>query len=229
MTRHAERHHPKKKRGGGVLTGYDLVCACCDIYDDSTKWDYRFDLGGVCVGIRHDHFHGCDIVAFRDLKRHQTGLRTCVLSEASSYHRLVPPWILGWHRIRCLGDRQGHHGGRKYVITGHSLGGAHAYILASIFTKIGVKPSLVVTFGCPKPGFGKLSHIIRNGGFPFRSYANEDDPVPEVPISIPFLLPYKKPSADIMLNIPPAKGDDEPLRSHHCSLYVDGIRELLKK
>ncbi len=76
------------------------------------------------------------------------------------------------------------HGPACPVITGHSLGGAHAAILAGLMSAGGKKWDQLVTFGSPRPGFRQLRSVIRQSGRPVTAYRNGADIVPTVPRAI---------------------------------------------
>jgi hypothetical protein len=73
----------------------------------------------------------------------------------------------------------------QVAIQGHSLGGAHACILAGLCAVNGIAVGQLTLFGCPKPGYSTLRDLVethvpqrfayQNGKWPFR------DPVPDVP------------------------------------------------
>jgi pimeloyl-ACP methyl ester carboxylesterase len=72
---------------------------------------------------------------------------------------------------------------RPLWITGHSLGGALAVLLALQLSKIsGFKLAGLVTFGQPKVGDAQLSQAITQQLLPFyRRYVNQRDIVPKLP------------------------------------------------
>lgn len=128
--------------------------------------------------------------------------------------------------------------GAKVAITGHSLGGARARILAALFIVNGYDVYQLVTFGSPKPAFANLARIIQKGAdvaahggaiamvSEHISYRNRSDPVVTVPFNIADMEwehtePYKAVSAA------PAAYDLQVLRDHHIGLYLQGVTALL--
>lgn len=69
------------------------------------------------------------------------------------------------------------------VLTGHSLGGALAYIVGGMMMARLKAPIAIVTFGAPRAGFGKLSDLIENqlGLTDNRRYVHGSDCVPDHP------------------------------------------------
>lgn len=112
------------------------------------------------------------------------------------------------------------------VITGHSLGGARARILAALFAvnnqHIAGTSLEVCTFGSPKPGFINLARIIQKSGMKHTSYRNRNDIVP----TLPFILPWEHTEPWIALDAAPEDSDLEPLRDHSCDLYIKASASL---
>lgn len=73
--------------------------------------------------------------------------------------------------------------GRRVIITGHSLGGAVAHILAFRLDRAGARVHSVITFGAPATGDRDWAQVydqrLATRTFPWR---HEDDPAPCVPI-----------------------------------------------
>lgn len=117
----------------------------------------------------------------------------------------------------------------KTVIVGHSLGAAHAVLLAGLLIAQDkrVNPAHkrvdgLVLFGCPRPGQNRLKELI--GEIPFvRSFVNRQDPVPEVPLDIPMIEPWVHPCWMTKLDVAPAAGDHTILADHHIDLYTQGM------
>lgn len=114
--------------------------------------------------------------------------------------------------------------GQKVAITGHSLGGARARILAALFAVNG--PGRVVqlcTFGSPKPAFVNLARIIQKAIPNHSSYRNRNDIVPTVPLSFPPFLDFVHTEDWIALDAAPAEDDLQALRDHSSALYVKAL------
>lgn len=109
--------------------------------------------------------------------------------------------------------------GPKVVITGHSLGGARARILAAMFAVNGVAVDTLCVFGCPRPGFANLARVIQKSGMRHLSYRNRNDVVPLAP-----LLPWWEHSEDwTAVSAAPAQSNLEALRDHSSALYVQAL------
>ena len=83
---------------------------------------------------------------------------------------------------------------RKHVITGHSLGGATASLIADLLWESGNKNIALVTAGAPRPGGRRLKNRL-NGLEQYR-FVHGNDIVPNTP---PFIVGYVHPSPKIQL------------------------------
>ena len=99
---------------------------------------------------------------------------------------------------------------RGAVLTGHSMGGAIALLLAGILAAREMRPRAVVTFGAPRCGSWKLRRVLAK--IPLRLYRNGDDPVPDVPWLPGF---YLHPRALIAIGEPAL----DPIADHHIAAY----------
>ena len=117
---------------------------------------------------------------------------------------------------------------KDIVVTGHSLGGARARILAALLAYSGKPVSQCCVFGSPRPGFANLSRILQKSATPLASYRNYHDPVPLVPAAwVPVIGdPWVHPDPWISLEEHSAPDDLEPLRDHHIQRYLDGLAKL---
>lgn len=73
--------------------------------------------------------------------------------------------------------------GRRVILTGHSLGGALAIVVAGLLTALFTPPELVVTFEAPKAGGHRLRDLMSL--VPVRQYRFGNDPVtlfPDFPL-----------------------------------------------
>lgn len=110
------------------------------------------------------------------------------------------------------------------IITGHSLGAAHAWIHAGLRVVCGAAPVRVVAFGSPRPGFTKLTELVSR--VPSASYKNRYDPVTGVPVTT-LLFPYLEPVPFIELDEAPPPADSwGVLADHHMDLYLAGVTKL---
>lgn len=65
---------------------------------------------------------------------------------------------------------------KKFVLTGHSLGGALAVVVCGLCKTSGLNPDRLVTFGAPSVGFSTLKNLICNT--PGDRVVDGNDPVP---------------------------------------------------
>lgn len=109
-------------------------------------------------------------------------------------------------------------------IEGHSLGGAHAYLIGALLMLTGYKVEIVV-FGSPKPGMQKLKDIFDKAQTVIRSYRDGTDPVPLAP---PFHSDFIHPVAPEIINCESIEPDPwGPVKGHHIQYYIIGL--LLKE
>lgn len=118
--------------------------------------------------------------------------------------------------------------GPNVIITGHSLGAAHAfihagYLVTGAHTPDGkpLIPLKVVVAGSPRPGFGQLKGLLHNAGVPMSSYKNLQDPVTDVPVA------YLEPAPFTALtDAPPSNDPWGIVADHHSELYLAGLTKL---
>lgn len=115
------------------------------------------------------------------------------------------------------------------VVGGHSLGAAHAHVVARKLIAAGFAAPLVsrCVFGSPRPGDAVLAGGLRDS--PVESYRNfqdfdHQDFVCDVPFEIFPLAPFKHPGAYTLINVAPEANDPwGPLARHHMQLYRKGL------
>ena len=110
---------------------------------------------------------------------------------------------------------------KPFALSGHSLGGALALLLAAILSKEGLPPVKVGAFGPPRAGGDAFVKIIT--GMPFCAYRNKGDPIPRVPFRLPPQFLYR--------NVPLTQyGRDEfeidVFADHHIGEYVDAVHAI---
>lgn len=104
------------------------------------------------------------------------------------------------------------------IITGHSLGAAHAVLIAALLTTEGYFVSDLVLFGCPRPGSAGLRELIEH--LNIRSYRNGNDPVTHVPPCTAD-MPYADIAPFIEIKSEPIQGDMWFLmKEHHLQAYL---------
>lgn len=112
----------------------------------------------------------------------------------------------------------------EVCITGHSLGGARARILAALLLLEGITVLRLSVFGSPKPGYAKLASIVA-GCKIHESFRNGHDVVPLLSDigddwvhTEPWTVINVQPTAGIPLEI------FEAVEDHGISLYYQGLR-----
>lgn len=201
------------------MTSLDLAKACADLYEDAGAWDHRWCFSGTTLA--HRKVGDIDVIVFRGSK------------DAGDWLHDVEAFPIWDYRLGFVhgGFMCGMNdalaavlgvAGSKIVVTGHSLGGARARILAALLAYLGRPAAHCVVFGSPRPGFVNLSRILQKSGTPLASYRNRNDPVPLVPF-LGGLYDHPDPWAD--LDTAPPPDDLEPLRDHHIALYMAGLAE----
>lgn len=111
-------------------------------------------------------------------------------------------------------------------ITGHSLGGARARILAALFTVNKIPFQQIWTFGSPKPAFENLKRIIEKSGAVHGSSRFFNDIVPTTPLSIPPFLEYCHTEDYEQLDGHSGQTDLGVLRDHSIENYIKALEVL---
>src|SRR5262249_52940481 len=106
------------------------------------------------------------------------------------------------------------YGGRPWIMTGHSLGGALAVGISAFLASRGKAPALLVTFGAPRFGMSKVPKLL--APVPVRQYRYGNDPVPDVPFFIWPLLRFSHARTPL---IQIGKPNRDPLWCHQMSGY----------
>ncbi len=198
-----------------------LAQVCAALYVDTpTGFAHVWDYSNCHAAFRKSD--GVDVIAFRGSRDAQDWLKDV---EA------VPIWdyALGFvHAGFLVGVRDvmvaaSLVSGPVVAVTGHSLGGARARILAALLAYSGKPVSQCCVFGSPRPGFANLSRILQKSGTPLASYRNCEDPVPLVPFMGGL---YQHPDKWIALDAHSAPDDLEPLRDHHIARYQEGLAKF---
>ena len=106
------------------------------------------------------------------------------------------------------------------TVTGHSLGGARARIIAGKMLARGWPVAKVCTFGSPRPAFQGLADMIARSGIAHVSYRHGGDPVPQVPLEVGG---YRHTEAWIQLGAVPLV---DKVEDHHVAYYVAAVAGL---
>jgi hypothetical protein len=202
-----------------MITHLLLAQLSNQIYDSVAGFDQHWQIDDVLVGLKQ--VDGNNIIVFRGSANGNDWLHDV---EA------LPVWHskLGMVHAGFLDDMDQVYtmlapvvsqGGNVYI-TGHSLGGARARILAAMFACDKVIVELLCTFGSPKPAFINLTRIIEKSGMQHVSYRNRNDVVPLLPAIFPLWQHTEKWNS---IDAAPAANNFEPLRDHSCELYVKAL------
>jgi hypothetical protein len=76
------------------------------------------------------------------------------------------------------------------ALTGHSLGAALAFRATAELILDGTPPIKVAAFAPPRVGGNKFVKVVTS--IPFSAYKWGDDPVPEVPFTLPPMYDYRQ-------------------------------------
>jgi hypothetical protein len=200
-----------------VISAFDLATICSDLYTDAGTWDHTWDCSGTHAA--HRKVGEIDVIVFRGSKD-------------------VEDWICDIEAFPVWDAKLGFvHGGflwgmndalaqiltvvgPRVAVTGHSLGGARARIMAGMLACMGRPVEQCVVFGSPRPAFANLMRVLQKSLTPMVSYRNRNDPVPLVPYMAGL---YTHPDTWITLDTAPAVDNLEPLRDHHIALYLEGL------
>lgn len=90
--------------------------------------------------------------------------------------------------------------GQRAIYAGHSLGGAEAVAEAALMACDGQPPLAVVTFGCPRVGMAPFVHFMSQ--YTVRQWVRGNDPVPDVPITLPPDFEFLETAARIPVGVP---------------------------
>lgn len=198
-----------------------LAQVCADDYADAPAgFDHVYEFSGTHLA--HRKIGDVDVIVFRGSLDAQDWM-----DDAFA----VPLWDaqLGFVHCGFMAGMQDAYVqvllavGPRVVVTGHSLGGARARILAAMLAYAGRPVLQCCVFGSPRPAFVNLSRILQKSGTPLASYRNRNDPVALVPF---FGGLYVHPDQWIAVDSAPPPDDLEPLRDHHMAHYIDGLGKL---
>jgi len=193
------------------------------MYSDSTNWANFWEKDDVVAG--HLQEDGFDIIVLRGSLTAEDWVR-----DATA----IPVWHpeLGHVHAGFMTGMEDVYSEisqvlkNKTIITGHSLGGARARLLAGLFAirRPGIC-SQVITFGSPKPAFVNLARIIEKSGMGHFSYRNRNDVVPTLPLSVFPFLDFVHTEQWLVLNESPENSNMEALRDHSISLYIKALSQ----
>lgn len=197
-----------------------LAQLCADLYDETkiTSWANHWELDDVHVG--HAVIGDTDVLVLRGSVDATDWIRDC--EAVPQWHKdlgfLHSGFAAGMDDV--LEETRDALKGKELVITGHSLGGARARILAGLRVINSPGVAQVTVFGSPKPGFINLSRVIQKSGMIHTSWRNRNDVVPLVPGILPW---WSHPEPWGCVNVAPAVNAFDPLRDHSIKLYCAGF------
>ena len=198
-----------------MLSDPTIVDLAAATYDATADWDYLYQTDNVYCGVKN--IGGFAVAAFRgsitplDWLHDLEAVPFSTLDIGmvhSGFYRGIPDAISAIMPNLKF----------PLIVTGHSLGAAHAALFGGVLTARGVPVCRIVLCGCPRPGFAALASIL--SGTPKASYKNRFDPVTDVPTDPPFE------HIDIfkMVNVEPPTDDIDLLADHAIFRYQQGVR-----
>ncbi|MDE3023909.1 MAG: hypothetical protein KGI54_18990 [Pseudomonadota bacterium] len=198
---------------------YAAVLECQDTYDPKAKWDMWFNVDDVAFGLRRTpdadvwSFRGSDDIPdwFHDIQGWPTYSHYLGFVHSGFYHGIEASWLHVLQNMRL---------DKEQKVNGHSLGAAHACMIAGMMVRHNIIVDELIAFGCPRPGFSELAKLNQQCTF-LKLVKNCDDPVTEVPWMMGL---YKHACPQTLVN-EPGTGDDL-FKDHHIALYVAGVQKL---
>lgn len=196
----------------------DLTCAglCYKTYYEPGAFDQIIDAHGIYAGIKHYADH--TVLAFRGSVTAEDWLRDfdAVMVNDLDLGNVENGFITGLREAFSAVIFPN----LPLVITGHSLGAAHAVLFAGITRVKNPEWEVeVCLFGCPRPGGSKLKEIFDS--IPCNSYRNGNDPITHLPPALPG-FPYQHVGELIQIQcIAPAP--QLALSDHHIQQYIAAL------
>lgn len=206
-----------------IVSATALAQVCADAYADAPSgFDHVWEFAGTHVA--HRKLPNAEVVVFRGSLDAVDWMRD---AEA------IPLWdprlgfvhggfMVGLNdalvAVNLLSTPPG-----ALVLTGHSLGGARARLLAALLAYSGTPAAQVTVFGSPRPGFANVRRVLEKSGTELASFRNRNDPVPLVPYAGGL---YEHTDQWVPLDAPSPPGNFGPLRDHHIARYQEGLAKL---
>ena len=208
-----------------TLTDLDCADLCIELYGGTRGFDLYWpeSLWGLTAALK--------VWGNRDVIVHRGSVTPHdwyddLISEGAEYDPNLGPVPAGFYQ----GTRAFHEATKNVVragsvLTGHSLGAARAVIHGAFLAAAGNPPIAIIVFGCPRPGTPTMNALFAQTNV--RWYRNRTDPVTQVPVPIPAMLPWIHCGAETRLNEEPAANDVwAALADHHIELYRAGVAAL---
>lgn len=199
-----------------MISDYTCAKLCWSCYNDIDIFDYVINNDHVWLGVI-DNIEST-ILAFRG--------SVCFLDWWRDFEAFAifddqlgaveRGFLEGLHDVFAQLDKS-----RPMVLTGHSLGAAHAQLIGGLCIANNIEVDKIVVFGSPRPGYAHLKSLLQDT--PVFSYKNRHDPVTDVPFTLPD-FPYASMRDFIKLDAAPPDGDEWLfLADHHSELYMQAL------
>jgi len=202
------------------MNAAQLAQLCADIYTTTDKFSI-YDCGGVYLG--HTNIDSCDVFVFRGSANTEDWLDDFYavpfkdpalgVVHAGMYRGVPAAYLWIKNMLSMLPQPN------DVILTGHSLGGAHARLIAGLLAAERAPATQLVTFGSPKPGCQQLKTLVAECGSHI-SYRHAEDIVPTLP---PDQFGYIHTEDWVELGEDPASGLLEPASDHSITLYVESL------
>ena len=128
-----------------------------------------------------------------------------------------------WQGVQDVFDKLKPYLSGIIAMTGHSLGCAHAGYIAALAHLSGIAVQTLTMFAPPRMSYQPLADMLKAAIPDLRAYRNSGDPVPGLPISLPF-APWIPVSDYFPLNAKPESSGLFASHSIHC--YVNALSSL---
>jgi pimeloyl-ACP methyl ester carboxylesterase len=211
-----------------TLTDSDLCNLCAACYTDPSQFDTIIshqDKDAVWIGVKK--YPNIMVAVCRGsitfLDWWHDFMRVALMVHDDDLGMVHPGFLIG---IRSALSVLEPMIDKPLIITGHSLGAAHAFLLAALHILHGGTVVKITTFGPPRPGNWRVRTLLAQT--PGSSYRNGTDPVAEVPFDIPEIERYVEPFGLIPVNAPPPAGHEwgDILAWHHIQQYRTAMAKL---
>lgn len=210
-----------------MLTDLEIVNICVALHQPAQPtgyWDFLWPIDGSYCALKRAG--GYDVVVWRGSTTPLDWFEDLV-SEVPIWDRelghCAGGFLAGMRGAQSLVDAEIT---QPVIVTGHSLGAAHAAPYAAHLCAQGCPPVALVNFGEPRPGFERVRDLLKD--VPARSYRNRMDPVTEVPVlgTEKFDLYVHSRELTPLSVFPPDPDSWGDVADHHLDLYQRGIMGL---
>ena len=198
-----------------MIAPHPAAQLCAAIYDGSSPWDHHWSIGGIVCG--HKHIAGDDVFAFRGSASTLDWIKDAGALPVSDHEvGIVHAGFLVGMDDFLLAALPVMQASKSIVLTGHSLGGAHARIGGAKLVCRKLAITQIITFGSPKPGYSRLSDILQRSAVNHSSFRNQLDPVP----TLPMFGAWQHPEQYTPVSASPSFAMLPELADHEIALYV---------